>query len=83
MTVIQTLLRRADHCVRQSTWKDLALIKLCLGALGVLLGLAVTPRRKKPAALAAGLVFVPTYLLLLARYLPILLWAGKEEDWEK
>lgn len=79
MSVVKTLLRRADHCVRQSTWKDLALIKLCLAALGMLLGLAVSPRKRKPATLAAGLIFVPTYLLLLARYLPLLLWAGTEE----
>ncbi|MGI5962102.1 MAG: permease of phosphate ABC transporter [Lawsonibacter sp.] len=76
--MIRTLLRRADRCAAQSTWRDLALLKFCLAALGVLIGLSIPVRQRRGATLLAGLVFLPTYLLLLLRYLPLLL--QKEED---
>ena len=82
MKLLTRLFDRADRCAAQSTWEDLALLKLCLAALGLMLGLAVPARQKKKAGLAAALVFVPTYILLLVRYLPRLL-QKKEACWEE
>ena len=36
----------ADAYIKESTWKDLALIKFCLAAIGLLIGLEI-PQEKK------------------------------------
>ena len=62
----------ADRYLRVCDWKDFAVLKFCLCALGVLMGLAVPTRRKKPAAIIAGLIFVVTYIPLIAKFLFVL-----------
>ena len=73
MKLLTWLLDRADHYAAQSTWRDFALVKICLFSMGVLMGLLVPLRKKKWAALGAGLLFIPTYVVLLRRFLPFLL----------
>ena len=51
----------ANEYVRQSDWKDLALIKLCLCSAGVLIGMSLAKRVKKLAAFGAMAVFIATY----------------------
>lgn len=41
-------------------WKDLACIKLCTAALGVLVGLLIEKRYKKLAAILSSIVFLNT-----------------------
>lgn len=72
MCPFRFLMQRADRYAAQSTWKDFALVKLCLAALGVLIGLSVPPRRRKGAGILAALVFLPTYVLLIKDFLPFL-----------
>ena len=79
MRLIQILFDRADRYAAQSTWRDFALVKLCLFAGGMLAGLSVPVRRKKWTALAAGLVFLSTYVLLMERFLPFLLGREAQE----
>lgn len=44
----------ADQYIRECDWKDLALLKLCLCAMGILLGAGRAPARwKKPLAFGA------------------------------
>ena len=63
----------ANRYLRACDWRDIAVLKICLCALGVLLGLAVPGRRKRAAAWAAALVFAATYVPLMAKFLPYLL----------
>ena len=63
----------ADRFLKASSWKDIAVLKFCLMALGVLMGLAIPARKKKPAAWAAALVFLATYVPLMGKFLPCLL----------
>ena len=63
----------ADRYLRDCDWRDMAVLKFCLCALGVLLGLAVPGRRKRSAAWAAALVFAATYVPSMAKFLPYLL----------
>ncbi len=71
----------ADRYLKTCTWRDIALVKLCLCALGVLIGLTVPGRRKRGAAWAASLVFAATCVPLVAGFLPHLLegWADAGE----
>lgn len=70
----------ADRYVKDCTWKDMAVLKFCLGALGVLIGLVIPMRKKKASAWIASLVFVATYVPLMTKFLPYL--AGEQVDIE-
>lgn len=62
------LFRSADAYLRQCDWRDLALVKFCLFSMGVIAGIALPPKAKKPAIAAAAAVFVATYIPLMAKY---------------
>lgn len=66
----------ADQYIRHSDWKDLAMIKFCLGAMGVVMGASLPEKHRKTAVCIAGGVFVATYLPLMAKFFRIV--AGKE-----
>lgn len=76
---MKKLLSAADAYIAKMNWKDLALVKLCLCAAGVMLGLAAPQKLRKWAALGAVIVFVATYLPLMLKFLPHLINWGKEE----
>lgn len=59
----------ANAYIRWCDWKDISLLKLCLLALGVLLGLVLPKKARKPAACVAVVVFVLTYVPAMARFL--------------
>ena len=65
------LFRSADEYLRQSDWRDLALIKICLFAIGVMAGIALPSKAKKPAVIAAASVFTATYIPLMTKYIKI------------
>ena len=78
MNWLRWLLDRADEYAAESTWRDFALVKLCLCAVGILLGLLVPSRHKPKVAILAGIAFVATYIPLMADFIPYLL-ESKEE----
>ena len=65
--MLQQFLELGNRYAAKSDWTDFALTKFCLCAMGVLLGLAVPAKIKKPAAVAAGCVFAAAYLPLMKR----------------
>lgn len=78
MRWISALLSRADDFAAHSTWRDFALVKFCLCALGLLIGLSLPRRARKLSGLLAGLVFAGTWLALMGRFLPWLLREDQE-----
>ena len=66
---MKRLFSAADAYIAKMNWKDLALVKLCLCAAGVMLGLAAPKRVRKWAALGAVAVFVATYLPIMLKFL--------------
>lgn len=62
----------ANEYLQQSDWKDLAMIKFCLFAVGVLIGLFVPTKAKKAALMTAICVFVVTYLPLMTKLFRII-----------
>ena len=68
---MKKLFQAANEYIRRCDWKDLAMIKLCLAAMVVLIGLALPRRGKKRAAWIAGSVFTATYLPLMAKFLRV------------
>ena len=69
---MQKLLDYGDRFVKESTWKDFALVKLCLCAVGVMWGMAIPKKAQKPAAFIAMLIFITTYVPLILRALRVL-----------
>ena len=52
----------ANHWVKESDWKDLALVKLCVGALGAILGLTALRKNRRVSLAVSAAVFVLTWL---------------------
>lgn len=69
---MKRLFASADEFLRESGWRDLALVKFCLFSMGLLAGLQVTERRRKRVRIAASAVFLLTYVPLMAKFLGIL-----------
>lgn len=72
-----------NQYVRESDWKDLALIKFCLCAMGILLGVSINPKYKKAAGIAALGVFILTYIPLMAKFADIVLSDDDDDDDEE
>lgn len=70
----------ADRYLQQSSWKDLALVKFCLCAVGVLIGLAVPRSRRRQFAFGALVVFATTYIPLMYKFLRVAVQARREEE---
>lgn len=68
----------ADEFVRESDWKDLAVLKFCLLSLGLLAGMQIAERCKKGVRIAASIVFTLTYIPLMVKYLRILMGKGEK-----
>ncbi len=71
--MLDCLLTAAERYLKRCKWWDIGLLKICVCAMGVLIGLAVPGRRKRAAAWTASAVFIATYVPLMARFLPDLL----------
>ena len=76
---MRKLFSAADAYIAKMNWKDLALVKLCLCAAGVMLGLAAPKKLRKWAALGAVVVFVTTYIPIMLKFLPHLSGELREE----
>ena len=66
---MKKLLAAAQGYVSEMSLWDVAGLKLCLAALGVLVGLLIPRRSRRLAAVVACLVFFATYLPLMVRFL--------------
>lgn len=54
--------------IRECDWKDLALVKFCLCAMGVLIGLCVPEKKRKIPLILAGIVFLATSIPLMVKF---------------
>lgn len=76
---MKKLFAYADRYCRQSTWKDLALLKFCLCAVGVVIGLLIPVHKRKAVLFAALAVFAGTYVPLMYDFLSLML-TGKDDE---
>ncbi|MBM6828327.1 permease of phosphate ABC transporter [Anaerotignum lactatifermentans] len=66
---MKKLLALLNGYVLECEWKDLALMKTCICAFGVMLGLSLPREKKKPALAVSGVLFVASTALLAVRFL--------------
>ncbi len=64
---MKKFLELGNRYAKQSDWKDFALTKFCLCAMGILIGLHIPEKHKKPAVLTAGAMFLATYIPLMSK----------------
>ncbi|WP_069997664.1 hypothetical protein [Cellulosilyticum sp. I15G10I2] len=69
---MKKLLSYGTEFMKQSDWKDLALIKFCLCAVGVMWGMALPKKAHRPVAFIVVSVFVATYIPLMLKIFRIM-----------
>ena len=74
---MKQLFKYADKYIQRSTWKDFALLKFCLFAIGVMAGMQIPQKNRKPVRIFAAIVFTVTYIPLMAKFIRI---AADEEE---
>lgn len=62
----------ANQYVKESDWKDLSLIKFCLCAIGVIIGINIPRKHRKTATKVAAGVFAVTYVPLMVKFIKII-----------
>ena len=67
----------AEKYIARSTWKDLAMLKFCLFAMGVIAGMQIPEKNRKQAGGIAAAVFVATYIPLMAKFFSVI---GEKEE---
>ena len=65
---MKSLFSYADAYIKNCTWKDLALVKFCLCAIGVMIGLSVPKEKRK----IPFLVFLVTYFPLMGKFIRVI-----------
>lgn len=59
----------AQDYIEKMNVKDITLLKFCMFAVGVLVGIHVTEKSKKKVLIAAACVFTFTYIPLMSKFL--------------
>jgi hypothetical protein len=72
MNPVKRALDASDDYAKQSTWLDFALIKICLCALGVMIGVSIPRETRKPAFGVAAATYGVTFAAIMTKFLPIL-----------
>ena len=68
---MKQLLELGNRYAARSSWKDFALVKFCLCAIGVMIGANIPKKNKRGAMAAAGGVFAATYIPLMKKVFDI------------
>ena len=76
---MKKLFTYADQYVQESDWKDLALLKVCLCAVGIMIGMYVPEDKKKVTLAVTFSVFMATYVPLMYIFVEIILRSLKED----
>lgn len=64
---MKKLFEIANLYLKESSWKDLTLVKFCLFAMGVLVGAQIPKRNRDEVSAAAAGVFAVTYVPLMLK----------------
>ena len=68
----------ANGYIKSIDWRDMALLKICLCAAGILIGLSIPKNKKKFSFAAACVIFTVSYITLMAKFTKIVIQETKE-----
>ncbi|MCI6639649.1 MAG: permease of phosphate ABC transporter [Pygmaiobacter massiliensis] len=77
---MKKLIQLADCYMQKSDWKILVLLKSCLFTLGLLLGMQLPQRFKKPLAKPCAVVFAASWFLLMSKLFCLLFESFSQKD---
>lgn len=75
---MKKLFELGNRYAEESDWKDFALLKFCLCAMGIIIGTQVTPKYKKTVICASIGVFIATYIPLMTKVYRIMMRGNTE-----
>lgn len=75
---MKNIFELGNQYAKRSSWKDFALLKLCLCAMGIVIGTNVPPKYRKTVTRISVAVFVATYIPLMAKVFKIILHDSTE-----
>ena len=61
----------ADRYLEESDWKTIAVLKICLIALGIMLGTRVKKEHKKPVFIVTLIIFFATVIPLVKKFIKV------------
>ena len=70
---MKNLCELGNQYAKESDWKDFALVKCCLCAMGVIIGTQVPPKHKQTAIRVSVGIFIATYVPLMAKVFKIMM----------
>ena len=68
---MKKLLAFGNRYAKQSTWKDFALVKLCLFSMGLVVGTLVSEQVKKAVIGVSICIFAATYIPLIVKMIRV------------
>lgn len=66
---MKVLFDAASVYIKNCKWQDLALLKICLCAAGIIVGLSVPKKHKMKFFIIAPMIFLITYIPLMLKFL--------------
>lgn len=66
--MIHNLMSAGKRYVNDMELCDIAALKFCLMALGILIGIAIPKGARKPSALWAAVIFVGSFVALMGKF---------------
>ncbi len=69
---MKRLIDYATAYAKECSWKDFTLIKFCLCAIGIIIGVLLPKTVMKPTLIIAGAVFVITYIPLMVKFIKVI-----------
>ena len=75
---MKNIIELGNEYAKKSSWKDFALLKLCLCAIGIVIGTNVPPQYKKTVTRVSAAVFIATYIPLMTKVFKIMLHDSTE-----
>ena len=72
MKLWNNIMDATDDYARQSKWTDFALLKICLAAVGAIIGLSIPKQKRKSVFWGSTILYTATSIPLMMKFLPIL-----------
>jgi len=77
---MEKLFELGNRYAKQSDWKDFALVKICLCAMGILIGVSLPKKEKRLFQAISGTVFGAIYFILMRKVFGIILEMKNEKE---
>lgn len=82
VTKLKSLFHYSNAYISKSTWRDMSLLKLCVCAVGVLVGCGVPKKYKKPVVVGSSIAFILSYIPLMKKFIDVVKSENEQSEAE-